>query len=78
MRQFLACVSRDATCSNTRIQLKVGSEIFSASGQTVEDAGYLDVYHPYEKTTQSYLPAGLAVEGTVIDSSSMRFSLHKK
>jgi len=32
VRQFLASVSHDATCANTRIQLKIGSELFSASG----------------------------------------------
>ncbi|GAB7357976.1 hypothetical protein MBLNU230_g0143t1 [Neophaeotheca triangularis] len=52
VRRFLACCSEDAKGSKTEIGLQYGSETFNASGLTVLERNYLDVY-PYDKWTSS-------------------------
>lgn len=51
-RRFLACCSDDAKGSKTEITIAYGPETFSASGLTVLERNYLDVY-PYDKWTSS-------------------------
>lgn len=52
VRRFLACCSQDAKGSKTDIGLLYGSEVFNASGLTVLERNYLDIY-PYDKWTSS-------------------------
>lgn len=52
VRRFLACCSQDARGSKTDISILYGSETFNASGLTVLERKYLDVY-PYDKWTSS-------------------------
>ena len=47
-RHFLACVSRDAKGHETSVSIDVNGEKFSASGLTVLERNYLEVY-PYDK-----------------------------
>ena len=54
-RHFLACISKDAVGSETRIEALVGSEKFSAKGLIIEEMNWLEVF-PYEKWSDSYLP----------------------
>ena len=51
-RRFLACCSEDARGSRTDITILYGSETFNASGLTVLERNYLEVY-PYDKWTSS-------------------------
>jgi DNA topoisomerase-3 len=52
VRRFLACCSQDAKGSKTEVDILYGAETFSASGLTVLERNYLDVY-PYDKWTSS-------------------------
>ncbi|QIW96306.1 hypothetical protein AMS68_001824 [Peltaster fructicola] len=52
VRRFLACCSKDAQGLKTEIELLFGAETFKASGLTVTERNYLDVY-PYDKWTSS-------------------------
>jgi DNA topoisomerase III len=52
VRRFLACCSQDAKGSRTEIGIQYGPEVFNASGLTVLERNYLDVY-PYDKWTSS-------------------------
>lgn len=54
-RHFLACISKDAVGSETKIEAQVGSEKFTAKGLIIEELNWLEVF-PYEKWTDSYLP----------------------
>ena len=47
-RHFLACVSRDAQGHETSVSIDINGEKFSASGLTVLERNYLEVY-PYDK-----------------------------
>lgn len=48
VRHFLACCSMDAKGQSNTIELKWGTELFSASGLLVFEKNFLDVY-PYQK-----------------------------
>lgn len=58
VRHFLACVSRDATGSETIINVRLADEEFTASGLCIHERNYLEVYiyekwnskevHPYQ------------------------------
>ncbi|XP_055682894.1 DNA topoisomerase 3-alpha [Lutzomyia longipalpis] len=74
VRHFLACVSRDATGSETVVNIEIGGEEFSASGLVIFERNYLDVYiydrwngkeiHHYEMGT-SFEPTTIEMpEGT--------------
>nr|POF15167.1 dna topoisomerase 3 [Quercus suber] len=52
VRRFLACCSEDARGSMTEIKILYGVEDFKATGLTVLERNYLDVY-PYDKWTSS-------------------------
>ncbi len=52
VRRFLACCSQDARGSKTDIGIQYGPEMFNASGLTVLERNYLNVY-PYDKWTSS-------------------------
>lgn len=52
VRRFLACCSQDAKGSKDEVGILYGPEIFNASGLTVLERNYLDVY-PYEKWTST-------------------------
>lgn len=47
-RHFLACVSKDATGSETTVNVTVADEQFTATGLCIYERNYLDVYI-YEK-----------------------------
>nr|POE88077.1 dna topoisomerase 3 [Quercus suber] len=52
VRRFLACCSEDARGSMTEIKMLYGTEDFIATGLTVLERNYLDVY-PYDRWTSS-------------------------
>ncbi|KAF2224271.1 DNA topoisomerase III [Elsinoe ampelina] len=52
VRRFLACCSEDARGSRSEVEILYGSEIFKASGLTVLEKNYLDIY-VYEKWTST-------------------------
>ena len=52
VRRFLASCSQDARGSKTEISIVYGPETFNASGLTVFERNYLDIY-PYDKWTSS-------------------------
>lgn len=52
VRRFLACCSQDARGSKTEVNMLYGPETFHASGLTVLERNYLDVY-PYDKWTST-------------------------
>ncbi|KAL0956762.1 hypothetical protein HGRIS_002881 [Hohenbuehelia grisea] len=54
-RRFLACCSKDATGSQTTVDVLCGGEDFYATGLIVHERNYLDVY-PYDKWTGNVLP----------------------
>jgi DNA topoisomerase III len=56
VRHFLACCSRDAYGSQTRVEIKIASETFSTGGLEVIETNYLDVYI-YEKWTGKIIPS---------------------
>lgn len=47
-RHFLACVSKDATGSETTVNIVIADEQFTATGLCIYERNYLDVYI-YEK-----------------------------
>lgn len=52
VRRFLACCSQDARGTRDEVSILYGSEVFNASGLTVRERNYLDIY-PYEKWTST-------------------------
>jgi DNA topoisomerase-3 len=52
VRRFLACCAQDAIGEKTELEIDYGGEIFRASGLTVIQRNYLDVY-PYDKWESS-------------------------
>ncbi|OZC06314.1 DNA topoisomerase [Onchocerca flexuosa] len=56
VRHFLACLSFDAKGQETKVQVRVGNENFTASGLIIEDYGYLNVYK-YDKWSDKILPS---------------------
>lgn len=52
VRRFLACCSEDARGSKTEVSALYSTETFNASGLTVLQRNYLDVY-PYDKWTST-------------------------
>ncbi|EFO25086.1 DNA topoisomerase III [Loa loa] len=56
VRHFLACLSVDAKGQETKVQVRLGNENFTASGLIVEDYGYLNVYK-YDKWGDKILPS---------------------
>jgi len=52
VRRFLACCSEDAKGVRSEVEIEYGSETFKASGLTVHETNYLNVY-PYEKWTST-------------------------
>lgn len=52
VRRFLACCSEDARGSRNEVAILYGGETFNASGLTVLERNYLDVY-PYDKWTST-------------------------
>ncbi|KAI1724598.1 DNA topoisomerase domain-containing protein [Ditylenchus destructor] len=55
VRHFLACVSRNATGQETKVQVNIADELFNCTGLRIEDFGYLKVYK-YDKWTDKTLP----------------------
>lgn len=52
VRRFLACCSQDARGTRDEVSISYGPEVFNASGLTVRERNYLDIY-PYEKWTST-------------------------
>lgn len=44
VRHFLACVSKDATGSETTVNVNLANEEFTATGLYIHERNYLDVY----------------------------------
>lgn len=44
VRHFLACVSKDATASETVVSVRLADEEFTATGLCIHERNYLDVY----------------------------------
>jgi len=74
-RHFLAQCSTDATCASTKVTLKIGEEYFGVSGQSIEIAGYLEVYSMYEKVGDNVLPKYLTEKGTRIPLTDLKLML---
>ncbi|KHN88784.1 DNA topoisomerase 3 [Toxocara canis] len=55
VRHFLACLSIDARGQETKVQIEMGGENFTATGLVIEEFGYLKVYK-YEKWGDKSLP----------------------
>ncbi|KAH7920702.1 prokaryotic type I DNA topoisomerase [Leucogyrophana mollusca] len=55
-RRFLACCSKDAEGSETKVEVEYGGEEFTATGLIVLQRNYLEVY-PYDKWTGKEIPA---------------------
>uniref|UniRef100_A0A914ZNL1 DNA topoisomerase n=1 Tax=Parascaris univalens TaxID=6257 RepID=A0A914ZNL1_PARUN len=71
VRHFLACVSMDARGQETKVQIKMGDESFTATGLVVEELGYLRVYK-YEKWGDKILPQ--YHEGEVLHNCAVTMS----
>ena len=71
-RHFLACCSKNAVGTSAKVTACIGDEKFTASGLTVTERNFLDIY-PYQKWTTNALPA-FSVGSTFIPSSLL---LHK-
>uniref|UniRef100_F1L3P3 DNA topoisomerase n=1 Tax=Ascaris suum TaxID=6253 RepID=F1L3P3_ASCSU len=71
VRHFLACVSIDARGQETKVQIKMGDESFTATGLVVEELGYLKVYK-YEKWGDKTLPQYR--EGEVLHNCAVTMS----
>jgi DNA topoisomerase III len=54
-RHFLACVSKDAVGSETKVDVNLGGEQFTAKGLIIEEQNWLEVFH-YDKWSDSVLP----------------------
>lgn len=56
VRHFLACVSRDATGSETTVNAELADEEFTATGLCIHERNYLEVYI-YDKWTAKEIHA---------------------
>ncbi|PXF43912.1 DNA topoisomerase 3 [Gracilariopsis chorda] len=73
-KRFLASCSIDAVGSETRSDVLVGSaEIFTARGLIVEQKGYLEVLHPYEKWNDKEMPISLLDVNSQLPFESFTF-----
>lgn len=73
-KRFLATCSIDAVGSETRSEVLVGSaEIFTARGLIVEQKGYLEVLHPYEKWNDKEMPIALLSVNSQIPFESFTY-----
>ncbi|VDM81430.1 unnamed protein product, partial [Strongylus vulgaris] len=71
VRHFLACLSWDAKGQETRVDLRIGGEIFHATGLYIQDLGYLRIY-PYERWSDKTLPS--YVEGEHLHDYQLRIA----
>ena len=55
-RHFLACISKDAVGSETKVDVALGGEMFVAKGLIIEERNWLEVF-PYEKWSDTVLPS---------------------
>ncbi len=54
-RHFLASISKDAIGNETKVDVSLGAEIFTAKGLIIEEMNWLEVFH-YEKWSDTVLP----------------------
>lgn len=54
-RHFLACISKDAVGSETKVDAIIGGERFHTKGLVIEEQNWLEVF-TYEKWSDAYLP----------------------
>ena len=55
-RHFLACISKDAVGAETKVDIQLGSELFTAKGLIIEEHNWLEVFY-YEKWSDTILPS---------------------
>ena len=55
--------------------MKVADECFTATGQTIDEAGYLEVFSQYEKIGENVLPEFLTQVGQSIPMNELRARL---
>ena len=58
VKHYLACVSRDALGKESALEVKMGTEVFTATGLMILERNWLDIYAPWERwsTGQGELP----------------------
>ena len=54
-RHFLACISKDAVGSETKVECFIGGEYFHTKGLIIEELNWLEIF-TYDKWSDSYLP----------------------
>lgn len=73
-KRFLASCSIDAKGSETIVKVRVGSsEYFTAQGLIVEEKGYLEVIHPFERWNDKQMPITLLQQYSRIPITSFLF-----
>ena len=73
-KRFLATCSVDAKGAETKTEIRIGvSEFFIAKGLVIEDKGYLEVLHPFEKWTERDMPIELLNVGAQLAYESFTF-----
>eukprot|EP00347_Sterkiella_histriomuscorum_P011161 403373519 len=55
-KHFLACLSKDATGNETKIEVEIGGETFKTRGLVIVESNWLEIYQPYEKWADNTLP----------------------
>lgn len=73
-KRFLASCSIDARGAETRVEVRAGiSEYFTARGLIVEERGYLEIMHPFEKWTEKEMPLALLHPNARLPFESLTF-----
>ena len=49
VKHYLACVSRDAIRKESALAVKMGTEVFTATGLMILERNWLDIYAPWER-----------------------------
>ena len=71
VRYYLACLSKDAKGTVTRVRAVVGKETFVARGTVVHERNFLDIITPYEKWDASGNVSKDMVVGATFDASAV-------
>jgi DNA topoisomerase III len=49
VKHYLACVSRDALGKESALEVKMGTEVYTATGLMILERNWLDIYAPRER-----------------------------